>query len=49
MSGNGHKVVDMDADIRQHTRRIDLAYRGPYRRLCPAIAKRLRGYSRGDI
>jgi hypothetical protein len=44
MSGNGRTVVDMEADIRGHARRIDLAYREPYRRLCPAIAKRLRGY-----
>jgi hypothetical protein len=48
MSGNGHTVVDMDADIRERALRIDFAHRGPYRRLCPAIPKRLRGFTQRD-
>src|SRR5437870_6805 len=44
MSWNGHVVVDMDAHIRERADRfyldyIDPAYRGPYQRLCEAVAR----------
>jgi hypothetical protein len=44
MSWNGHTVIDMDAHIRERADRfyldyLDPAYRGPYQRLCEAVAR----------